>query len=487
MSAMYANKVMLAPMVRAGTLPTRLLALRYGADLVYSEELIDHRMLACRRVENPVLQTIDYIDGDGEVAFRTCAEEKNRVILQIGTSDPDRAARVAQMMAADVAGIDVNMGCPKPFSIKGDMGAALLRQPDRVRDILTSLVATTTKPITCKIRVLPTLEETLNLVNIIQDAGVAALGIHGRVPNQRPREPITDYQYEAIRAVAKACRIPVICNGGSLDMDSYDDILAFRDKCGCSSVMVARAAQYNMSIFSPQGLKTQQEVVKDYIKIAVDYNIVLDNMKYNVIKALHNLTTELGPQLHAVRTSRDLAVMFDLGDYYDAVAARHRELEASTGYSLRSTDNSDERMAKEALQSLLSPAAASAAEAALAADTEEDGQPAPKQSKLDAIVMPVVYTRAKRRKYRVPKEVLMAYTQRMQLEEPSFSSTPVNKKFVAVCHWLGEQYATSAGHGNRRYAEQAAALVALIGRGMARDTGEAIEYSAQLMDTAFKA
>lgn len=48
----YADKIILAPMVRMGTLPLRLLALRYGADIVYSEEIVDKKMLRTKRVVN---------------------------------------------------------------------------------------------------------------------------------------------------------------------------------------------------------------------------------------------------------------------------------------------------------------------------------------------------------------------------------------------------------------------------------------------------
>lgn len=48
----YRNKIILAPMVRLGTLPLRLLALRYGADLVYSPEIIDHRLIKSQRIVN---------------------------------------------------------------------------------------------------------------------------------------------------------------------------------------------------------------------------------------------------------------------------------------------------------------------------------------------------------------------------------------------------------------------------------------------------
>ena len=48
----YANKVILAPMVRMGTLPLRLLSLQYGADIVYTEELVDKKMVRTKRVVN---------------------------------------------------------------------------------------------------------------------------------------------------------------------------------------------------------------------------------------------------------------------------------------------------------------------------------------------------------------------------------------------------------------------------------------------------
>lgn len=117
-NADYRNKIILAPMVRIGTLPMRLLALHYGADLVYTEELIDYRLLKCQRIENKVLGTVDFVDDDHQIVFRTCEKEKGRNILQIGTCSPDRAVQVAKLVEKDVAGIDVNMGCPKEFSIK---------------------------------------------------------------------------------------------------------------------------------------------------------------------------------------------------------------------------------------------------------------------------------------------------------------------------------------------------------------------------------
>ncbi len=99
------------------------------------------------------------------------------------------------------------MGCPKEFSIKGGMGAALLKQPEKVKDILTNLVSNTSIPITCKIRLLPTIEETISLANIIQNCGVAAVAVHGRTKEERPQHPNNN---EAIKTRAENLKIPVI-------------------------------------------------------------------------------------------------------------------------------------------------------------------------------------------------------------------------------------------------------------------------------------
>lgn len=90
------------------------MAIDYGADIVYSEELIDFKLMNCTRVENKVLDTIDFVDStDGNIIFRTCDKEKGKVVLQIGSACATRALKAAQLVQRDVAGIDLNMGCKK--------------------------------------------------------------------------------------------------------------------------------------------------------------------------------------------------------------------------------------------------------------------------------------------------------------------------------------------------------------------------------------
>ncbi|KAL5009565.1 hypothetical protein ScPMuIL_011870 [Solemya velum] len=95
----FHNKVILAPMVRICGLPTRLLALRYGADIVYCEEIIDFKILAAERRVNDLIGTIDYVLTDETIVFRTCPElEKKKLVFQLGTSDAERALKAAKKM-----------------------------------------------------------------------------------------------------------------------------------------------------------------------------------------------------------------------------------------------------------------------------------------------------------------------------------------------------------------------------------------------------
>lgn len=126
----YANKLILAPMVRIGTLPMRLQCLDYGADIVFVEEIVDLSILKVQRSVNPLLHTVDYgLEGEKYPVFRTCAREKPNVVFQVGSCTPEKAAETVKLVQHDVAGIDLNMGCPKAFSIQGGMGAALLEKP----------------------------------------------------------------------------------------------------------------------------------------------------------------------------------------------------------------------------------------------------------------------------------------------------------------------------------------------------------------------
>ncbi|OAE27139.1 hypothetical protein AXG93_4666s1090 [Marchantia polymorpha subsp. ruderalis] len=311
----YWGKHVLAPMVRVGTIPLRMLAAEYGADITYGEELVDHKFVKCYRQENEELQTVDFIEKDTkEVVFRTSSLEKHRVVFQIGTADALRALKVAQQN--DVAAIDINMGCPKSFSLSGGMGAALLSKPDLIHDILTTLKRNLNIPVTCKIRLLKTYADTVELARRIESTGVSAIGVHGRRVADRPRDPA---QWDGIAEVVSALSIPVIANG---DVFEYEDFQRIKDATGAASVMVARAACWNVSVFRPGGKLPWEDVKKEYIKKSILWDNDIKSTKHELKEMImHYSCLEFaeGKLLNKCKDIADVSDMYGVRSYYDEV------------------------------------------------------------------------------------------------------------------------------------------------------------------------
>ncbi|KAG0183332.1 hypothetical protein DFQ28_000944 [Apophysomyces sp. BC1034] len=332
----YANLVVLAPMVRVSTLPFRLTALKYGADLVWSEELVDKRIIGCVRKYNPATNVIEYRKGKSLV-FGTNSEEKGKVILQLGTADADLALEAALTVKQDVAGIDVNCGCPKKFSVQGGMGAALLSNPENLKKILINLVNNSGLPVTCKIRLLDTAEKTVELAKMIESTGVKALTVHCRTKEQRPSSKAN---WEALTAVVDAIRsIPVIVNG---DIYTQEDIPKVKAMTNASSVMIARGAQYNPSVFRQGGLLSYEEAVDTYIKKCIDVDNVFQNTKYVLLSMCtdpHHTRSERYNRMQKAKTNLALCEIFGLESYYhEAVAAQKANLEVAQKADLEAND-----------------------------------------------------------------------------------------------------------------------------------------------------
>lgn len=198
-------------------------------------------------------------------------------VVQIGTATADYAYKAAEHLYKDYTALDVNMGCPEKFSIKGKMGAALLVDRERVKDILSTLVRNFDKPITCKIRLLNELHDTIDLVKSIEATGVKAIAVHARYIPQRPREKA---HLDLVRHIVDAVSIPVIANG---DIFEYKDIEKTKEITGCTSVMIARGALINCSIFQPEPV-SQVQVCREYLENCIKYGNLYSYTKYTVLR-----------------------------------------------------------------------------------------------------------------------------------------------------------------------------------------------------------
>ncbi|KAF3439145.1 hypothetical protein FNV43_RR17420 [Rhamnella rubrinervis] len=317
MSMEYENKLVLAPMVRVGTLPFRLLAAEFGADITYGEEIIDHKLVKCERRLNEHIGSVDFVEkGTESVVFRTCNEEREHVVFQIGTSDALRALTAAQMVCNDVAAIDINMGCPKSFSLSGGMGAALLSKPDLIHDILTTLRRNLNTPVTCKIRLLKSPQDTVELARRIEKTGVSALAVHGRKVADRPRDPA---KWSEIADVVASVSIPVIANG---DLFEYDDFQRIKAATGASSVMVARGALWNASIFSSQGKLPWEDVKIEYVRKSILWDNDIKSTKHTLKEMImHYSCLELAEGKAVIKSNSlgDLAKLYGEEKYFDFV------------------------------------------------------------------------------------------------------------------------------------------------------------------------
>lgn len=361
----YRGKIVLAPMVRSGELPTRLLALKYGADLVWGPETVDRSMIGTTRRINPLNSAIEFSRMSSHpspirpqresVLYRIHPlHEKGRLIFQIGTASPVLAVEAAKLVAADVAGIDVNAGCPKPFSTSGGMGAALLQTPELLASILTALVKEVGEVyeigISVKIRLLSTAEETEALVRRLCHTGITGLTVHCRTTPMRPRERAIRDQLQMIARICREEGVACMMNG---DVANKDEALALMQEYGVDGAMIATAAESNPSCFRSKeegGLLPWREVVTEYVKIALEMENRYGNTKFLLMQFTPG-KADAYRDLTSARNYSDVCErlkILDLLDLAKAVDERlgitqwHREKEAEEAAAVKKAKKSNQ-------------------------------------------------------------------------------------------------------------------------------------------------
>ena len=226
-----ANPYILAPMAGVTDLPFRLLCKEQGAGLLCME-MISAKALQYKNKNTKALLAIH--------------PEEYPVSLQLFGSDPKIMSEMAKMIEElPFQILDINMGCPVPKVVNNGEGSALLKNPNLIEEIVRKVSSAISKPLTVKVRI-GFENEPVDIVEIakrIEDAGAAALAVHGRT-RQQYYSGTADW--DTIRRVKEAITIPVIGNG---DVDSPLKAEALVKQTGCDAVMVGRAVRGNPWLF----------------------------------------------------------------------------------------------------------------------------------------------------------------------------------------------------------------------------------------------
>ena len=222
--------------------------------------------------------------------------EAQKLIFQMGTADPTLAVQAAHLVAGDVAGIDVNAGCPKPFSVVGGMGAALLREPERLAAILEALVTHIGSDyqigISVKIRLLETPTETEALVRRLCATGITGLTVHCRTTPMRPRERAIREQLRMIASVCREAGVACVMNGDVPDRGSAEALMR---EYGVDGAMIASAAEKNPSCFRPHdkgGLLPWRQLGREYLETAMSVHNKFGNTKFLLAQMLPGKESE---------------------------------------------------------------------------------------------------------------------------------------------------------------------------------------------------
>ena len=223
------NRIVFAPMAGVSNISFRTIIKEMGAGLIYSE------MVSSMGIVYGSSKTIDLINFN---------EDERPISIQIFGNDVDSFVKAARYIEENYHPdiIDINMGCPVPkIALKSQAGSALLKNPEKIGEIVSKVVSAVSIPVTVKIRS-GWDSASINACEVAtrwEEAGASAIAIHGRT---RVQGYSGNADWDIIKDVKESVSIPVIGNG---DVKTIYDAKCMLDETGVDAVMIGRATLGN--------------------------------------------------------------------------------------------------------------------------------------------------------------------------------------------------------------------------------------------------
>ena len=291
------NQVVLAPMAGICNNAYRRIIKEMGCGLIVAEMVSDKAIM----YDSSKTKEMLYMTEDERpISQQIFGSDKNSFIIA--------AKYIEENMHPDI--IDINMGCPVPkVAVRAQAGSALLKDPDKVYEIVKSVVDSVSVPVTVKIRS-GWDDKNINAVSIakvVEKAGASAIAVH---PRTRAQGYSGHSNWDIIKQVKNSVSIPVIGNG---DITSCYDAKRMIDETGCDAVMIGRGVLGNPWLikecvdYLEYGiLPSEVTIVEKINMIKRHLNNLLDTKTYKV--AMLEIRTHAAYYLKGLPQGKELKV-----------------------------------------------------------------------------------------------------------------------------------------------------------------------------------